>query len=224
MAYRYSYSSSKTKKPLSKKEKAKRKRQREVNKIYSVWTQTKHMYAYKHLDEPPYNKDQAEELGMSVYWGICKFGHVGERSVKKSSCLACEKITRSTRNARIRGAIKLKLSREEKARIAEIYNEARYLTEETGVEHHVDHIRPIAAGGLHHPDNLQVITAKENISKGSTFQGKRRKYSRKEKLEQREAFKTKQVARMKYEKPKEKISINWYFWGLVAAGLWYFFM
>ena len=45
----------------------------------------------------------------------------------------------------------------------------------------MDHIRPLAAGGVHHPDNLRVISASENLSKGATFKGKRRKYSRKEK-------------------------------------------
>jgi RNA polymerase sigma factor (sigma-70 family) len=33
------------------------------------------------------------------------------------------------------------------------------------VEHHVDHIFPISKGGLHTPDNLRVITAKENMMK-----------------------------------------------------------
>ena len=31
----------------------------------------------------------------------------------------------------------------------------------------VDHIIPIAKGGLHHPDNLQIITISENRKKGS---------------------------------------------------------
>ena len=31
---------------------------------------------------------------------------------------------------------------------------------------HVDHIQPLAAGGLHHPSNLQVLTEHDNCSKG----------------------------------------------------------
>ena len=31
--------------------------------------------------------------------------------------------------------------------------------------HEVDHIRAIAKGGLHHPDNLQILTVKENRKK-----------------------------------------------------------
>ena len=40
-----------------------------------------------------------------------------------------------------------------------IYTEARRLTSETGLAHHVDHIVPCADGGLHAPENLQVVPA-----------------------------------------------------------------
>ena len=36
-------------------------------------------------------------------------------------------------------------------------------------EWHVDHIQPLAAGGLHHPSNLQVMYGPENQSKGATW-------------------------------------------------------
>jgi len=29
----------------------------------------------------------------------------------------------------------------------------------------VDHVIPVAKGGLHHPDNLQIITAEDNLKK-----------------------------------------------------------
>ena len=32
-------------------------------------------------------------------------------------------------------------------------------------KYHVDHIIPLSKGGLHHPDNLRVITATENLRK-----------------------------------------------------------
>lgn len=51
--------------------------------------------------------------------------------------------------------------------IAALYEEAARLTRETGVKHEVDHIKPLSRGGLHHHDNLRVITRAENLSKGA---------------------------------------------------------
>ena len=45
------------------------------------------------------------------------------------------------------------------------YEDAQRQTIETGVQHHVDHIWPLAKGGPHLPWNLQVLTAAENILK-----------------------------------------------------------
>jgi hypothetical protein len=59
------------------------------------------------------------------------------------------------------------LTPEEHQRILLIYKECGRITEETGVLHHVDHIHPISKGGKHHPDNLQILTATENIRKGN---------------------------------------------------------
>ena len=47
------------------------------------------------------------------------------------------------------------------------YEDARRLSKETGVKHHVDHVIPLAKGGPHLPWNLQVITEAENLSKGA---------------------------------------------------------
>jgi hypothetical protein len=53
-------------------------------------------------------------------------------------------------------------------KIREIYKEAKRLTAETGIEHHVDHYYPVQGRlccGLHVHQNLRVITASENCSK-----------------------------------------------------------
>jgi 5-methylcytosine-specific restriction endonuclease McrA len=39
------------------------------------------------------------------------------------------------------------------------------LSSSMGETYHVDHIVPLSLGGLHHPDNLQIIEKKENLCK-----------------------------------------------------------
>jgi len=49
----------------------------------------------------------------------------------------------------------------EKKKVMLYYQIASYL----GEDWQVDHIQPISKGGLHHPDNLQVISKEENFKK-----------------------------------------------------------
>jgi hypothetical protein len=66
----------------------------------------------------------------------------------------------------------LPLSDIQRAQIIAIYDEARILTEATGVRHHVDHMIPLLGRevcGLHVPWNLRIITADENRKKNNRF-------------------------------------------------------
>lgn len=53
----------------------------------------------------------------------------------------------------------------EKQRLVQIYKLRNIISEATGVQHHVDHMWPLADGGPHWSGNLQVIPAEENRSK-----------------------------------------------------------
>ena len=56
----------------------------------------------------------------------------------------------------------------EKQRLVKTYKLRNILSEATGVQHHVDHIWPLADGGPHWSGNLQVIPAAENLSKSAS--------------------------------------------------------
>ena len=51
--------------------------------------------------------------------------------------------------------------------IDDIYAERDHMSEFIGVPMHVDHIIPVKRGGAHHEDNLQIIPAATNMSKGA---------------------------------------------------------
>lgn len=54
------------------------------------------------------------------------------------------------------------------AKVRALYADAKRLTTETGVQHHVDHILPLQGefvSGLHVETNLRVVTERENLRK-----------------------------------------------------------
>lgn len=57
----------------------------------------------------------------------------------------------------------------DKAKIEAVYAFARHLTELTGTLYEVDHVIPLAKGGLHHQDNLVAMVAALNRRKAATI-------------------------------------------------------
>jgi hypothetical protein len=63
------------------------------------------------------------------------------------------------------------LTETEKEQIKQIYDERSRLNNDAGcILYHVDHDVPLSKGGQHHPNNLQIITALENVRKGSKLE------------------------------------------------------
>ena len=64
------------------------------------------------------------------------------------------------------------LTKEHHDQIVNVYAERDRIIQDTGIEHHVDHIVPLQGeniSGLHVPWNLQVLTATENLKKSNSY-------------------------------------------------------
>lgn len=76
------------------------------------------------------------------------------------------------RQANLRRATPKWLTEQDWEQINGLYLEARRLTKETGIKHHVDHELPLRGryvSGLHVPSNLRVITAEENLKRPKIY-------------------------------------------------------
>ena len=76
------------------------------------------------------------------------------------------KLAHIARNGTRRALLKSQTPEMNKAELVEV--EAMYMYNQIMPgDWHVDHIEPLAKGGIHHPSNLQVLTAHDNMSKGA---------------------------------------------------------
>jgi len=82
---------------------------------------------------------------------------------ERGKAVSCEKTRRYL--ARKQLGIPIDITEQQLRQIQEIYQEAQHLTVTTGIRYDVDHIIPLFEGGLHHPDNLQIITHDEHLMK-----------------------------------------------------------
>ena len=155
-------------------------------------------------------REEARRRGQKTFKGSpCVNGHQGIRTVKDNSCVECQHFRRSMRDAIKRGAFREKLSRADKLEISSIYANCRAKTKATGIEHHVDHVKPLAAGGRHHPSNLKILTAQENLQKGAKYKRKTHSFSNKGKAEYKAMQETKRTS---------KVSSSRSIWGRIFGG------
>lgn len=93
-----------------------------------------------------------------------------QRAYRKQPHVAAMRATlEASRRALKRQSILVKAY---KKATAKIYLQAKKITKETGIQHHVDHIIPLKhpdVCGLHVPWNLQILTATENLKKFNSF-------------------------------------------------------
>lgn len=87
-------------------------------------------------------------------------------SVKKWESRNPQKKTeaRALRRAR-QAAATPNLDGDQAAIMATLYDSAKRVSEKTGIPHEVDHIVPLAKGGMHHPCNLQILPRSINRKK-----------------------------------------------------------
>jgi ribonuclease HI len=77
----------------------------------------------------------------------------------------------SLRRARKIGA-KITLTPDETQALRSLQRKRKILYEKTGIKYQLDHILPLSYGGIHHPCNIQIITASKNSIKNNKILSK----------------------------------------------------
>lgn len=157
-------------------------RREEVANYFECSTNTIKKYVQKYNLQKPFelqckNKERKVKINClycNKEFQTQKFRTESEKYTSKFCSYSCSQKSRylgEEHKRRIRNEIASRrrarqknqspvLSEEEKKRLQEFY-----LNCPKGYE--VDHIIPLAKGGLHHPDNLQILSMSENRKKGS---------------------------------------------------------
>ena len=120
---------------------------------------------------------KANKEKVAARWKSYRERHKEEVAERMS---AYHKATRGNGKRRAKNSAKTAARRARKRntevkncpRVKAIYFIAAWLRSE-GDDVHVDHIIPLSRGGTHTHDNLQILTAEENLRKGTTCSGLR---------------------------------------------------
>jgi len=147
-----------------------RKENTKLRKAYQKEKRLKAAWGYRHIQsQPARSAKEAKFRDLRTFDGKKCSKCSSKIKNKHGFCWDCAKVNNKLRDAMKRGAYPEDLTQRERKEILEIYEKCKRVTRETGVEHHVDHIKPLARGGRHHPSNLQIITAAENLKKGAKW-------------------------------------------------------
>jgi 5-methylcytosine-specific restriction endonuclease McrA len=148
-----------------------RKKNEALRSAYNLEKKKKDSWSER--DSAGANAKSAQEAifrGLKTYAGTACPTCKTTTKTKHGFCKKCKASENKIRDAMRRGAYPEDLTSEERIQIIKIYDEAKKISLRTGIAHHVDHIKPLAKGGRHHPSNLQIITAEENLKKGSKWE------------------------------------------------------
>jgi hypothetical protein len=145
-----------------------RAKNREARKEYCK------QYRKDHKHDPEY---KAKENARTLAWYHANFDKIKDKKYAKDKAWRDKNKDIINSFTAKRRVIKLQrmpkwLTEEQKKQIKDMYALATLLNETTDTEWHVDHIIPLQGklvSGLHVPDNLQVIPAKENLIKRNKY-------------------------------------------------------
>jgi 5-methylcytosine-specific restriction endonuclease McrA len=148
-----------------------RKKNESLRSVYNVEKKKKDSWGKRdRVAASAQSKQEAIFRGLKTYTGtVCPTCRTATKT-KHGFCKKCKASENKIRDAMRRGAYPEDLTSEERFQIIKIYDEAKKISLHTGIAHHVDHIKPLAKGGRHHPSNLQIITAEENLKKGAKWE------------------------------------------------------